>query len=213
MTYRALVLSAVLLVCGSGFDLFRPHTRTRCLPGIPYADYQHGEVSPLVQTISASGILREHPVADQPNVAKKPGLRYFQLDEARIKNGHCFLSQLALTMEKTGWWTLSFRADQNPWFTQDPRGLPPTPPTGPETAPDTNHLKRNQFYIRIRCFVDFPIKEGVPITGKSTVVVLQPPPFWVQRGVPEMGFIEGRHPGLHRFFDVIDRIEVDFYFK
>jgi hypothetical protein len=137
-------------------------------------------------------------------------LRVFQLDTGVVKVDHCSLAEVAFTIEETGQFKLNFRADQNPWFTKEVRGLPP--PTE-HLKLETTFLKRNEFHVRVRCHGYYPVREEMKTTGKPALVVLEPPPFWVQRGVPYMGFIQGVNAGLGQYFNLIERVEIDFYYR
>ncbi len=204
-------LAAGALVCAAGPDFIPRHTRPRCLKGIPQADYVQGPSSREL-ALSTDGVLLERVAPPSADGAAAPlKMRYFQLDQAAVKVEHCSLSQVAFAFEPDGRWRLNCRADQNP--VAPPSGLAPTNFSGPKTTLGTEHLRRNEFHVRVRCYGAFPVKESAGLTGKPVFVELTMPPFWVQRGEPQMKLWQNQHPDLARFFDLIDRVQIDFFFR
>jgi hypothetical protein len=143
-------------------------------------------------------------------------MRYFQLDQSQVKIDHCSLSRFALVLHDNGEWTLSLRADQNPETEGQPRNEI-TAPGGalPDDGKQTLQLRRNLFFVRIRCYAAFPLDVKLPKQGPGfpALIELCPEPFWVQRGRPYDLRVRRPQPDVNRFFDLIDRVEVDFYYR
>jgi hypothetical protein len=79
-------------------------------------------------------------------------------------------------------------------------------------AVETNYLKRNQFYIRVRCYGNFALDEK-QAAGKPVLFEIVPAPFWVQRGQPYDFWTRQPQTLVRQYFDLIDRIEVEFYYR
>lgn len=217
----------------SGVAATRHCTRPACCPGLPGYDYQFGTVAPPVVTVSLPEVTVEGRPPFTPGVPPdgltivpapvvRGRVKYFQLGQARIENNHCFLSQVAVTLHESGAWTLSLRADQNPWMT-GPRHEVSTPvqlrgavsalqPPIPPLVLETNSLKRNLFMVKVRCYGAYRLREAVPTatTGKPVLFELPPAIFWVQRGVPYDFWNQQPLPAVSQNFDLIDRVEIEF---
>jgi hypothetical protein len=76
-------------------------------------------------------------------------------------------------------------------------------------------LLRNQFFVRVRCLAGVPLPQRLPAFAPAPPVLLrmEPPPFWVQRAVPLEWGANGVDPDLPRYFSMIDRIEVEFFYR
>src|SRR5205823_3515617 len=97
-------------------------------------------------------------------------------------------------LHESGDWTLSFRADQNPWMTGPDHAVSAsvvlpgaaTALKGPvPTLPkETNGFKRNQFFVKVRCYGNYPVRDAQPALapGKPVFFELPTAAFWVQRG-------------------------------
>jgi hypothetical protein len=216
----------LLLTCAMGPQLIHPRTRTCPLPGVPGRDYQWGSLSQPREARSTIGLLLEvSPGA--PVVAgtvEKPRVRYFQLDVAQLAVDHCQISRVTFHTEDDGTWKLNLRADQNPQFRLVKDGgtlFPGTPDEtlfpGPRTASGrlyTEHLLRNQFFVRVRCLGGLPVQQKQPNLAAAPVLLrMEPPGFWVQRAVPLEWGANGFNPELPIYFNRIDRIEVEFYYR
>lgn len=187
-----------------------PRTRPWLLPGIPDRDYQQGGPFPQTQILSLEAALLEAS-APVNGAVVRPRMRYFQLDREALRLGHCFLSKVAVTIHEDGRWTLNCRADQNPWFSTEARGLPALRLSSPAVEQETIHLLRNEFQVTLS-FVMAPLNEKRELigTGRPVFVKACPAPFWVQRGQPKNHVTGGVHPDFVRFFDAIDRAEIEF---
>ena len=217
MKRKATWLLAALAVTGSmGSDWARPHTRVPCLPGIPARDYQPQfplpQPSALVQGMSFKGV----EIAELAGVGivgrTSVKLRTFAMDQKELRVQHCSISEVAFTIRDNGQWIFNCRADQNPWFTKQPNALPVlSSPRAPTI--ETNHLLRNEFFVTVRCYGNFPLKEAKKSTGKPALAVIGPISFMVQRGVPFVANVSEARLELQQYYPLIDRIEFDFYYR
>jgi hypothetical protein len=217
---KAMWLAAALaLVPGMGSDWLRPTTRPPCLPGIP--DYAYKEVqAPPPGPESKQGLSFDGveigtllPAVAPIGVAQTTvKLRTFAMDKKDITIQHCSVSQLAFTFGADKSWVFNCRADQNPWFTKEPSRLP-APNVAKLLKTETNHLLRNEFKVIVRCYGNFMVKETNNTTGKPALVVIQPDPFMVQRGVPYVAHLQGSDPGFAQYYGLIDRVEFEFSYR
>src|SRR5262249_47803259 len=154
----------------------------------------------------------------------RESVKLFQLSKPTVALDHCSLSRVALTLHETGEWSLSLRADQNPWMTGPMRevsnpkqlqGVSALRSTAPNLAKETDSLKRNQFFVKVRCYGSFKLKEELTATspGKPVLVELPTAMFWVQRGYPYDLMEKKQMREIARYFDLIDRVEVEFSYR
>ncbi|HKM56488.1 MAG TPA: hypothetical protein VJY33_23995 [Isosphaeraceae bacterium] len=168
-----------------------------------------------------------------------PRIKVFQFVPSALQIDHCSISRIAFSLQDNGQWRLSLQADQNPVVensTALTTVLPSTttspdfPSTGKPalaTAPirglpavrlkHTTFLKRNLFVVQIRGLGDFAEQISVPASppqlGKPVLVAMEPISFWVQNGVPYPLVSEGVVADASRFFDMIDRVELEFSYR
>lgn len=138
----------------------------------------------------------------------------FQVRQTRLQVDHCFLTRPAVTLYPDGRYTVSFRADQNPRPGTDVRS-PLQPDERLATALQTEHLRRNLFVVKVRGYGAYPVKDDKPTLASSKPVLAELPPisFWVQRGEPYTGYVEGWCEAVRRSFDRIDRMEIEFTYR
>ena len=220
------------LVAGAGFPglgVSSHCTKPPLLCGIPPFDYQNlsqsrteSAVSMIAIEIRAEqrppfdlGTLPRGVVVSQPVVIRER-VRIYQLQQSVLRIDHCSLSRFALTLHEDGSWTLNFQADQNPQMI----GQPLNAITAPGAAAldiggkQTTHLKRNEFNVRVRCYGAFPINQLLTdAPGKPVLFEIRPQPFWVQRGQPYSFWERHPDPLVARYFDLIDRVEVEFFYR
>jgi hypothetical protein len=218
--------AAVLANLGAGPVVTYHRTKVRPLPGLPVHEYVYGGISTTTSAHSLTALLIEErlPVdgAARPGRAK---VKVFQLARRTMQLDHCSLSRVALVLEENGDWTLSLRADQNPWMTGPDREVStPTQLRGPVSALEppiperrlhTEGLKRNQFFVKVRFYGAYPVREEVPglAPGKPVLFELPTAAFWVQRGYPYNFWARGNLFLASRHFDLIDRVEVEFSYR
>jgi hypothetical protein len=112
-------------------------------------------------------------------------------------------------LRKNGTWLLNLRADQNP----DADGEGPQAATA--DGKFTQHLKRNLFVVKLRfhgSLVDGDTADD-PTSGKAVLGELRPIEFWVQRGRREKVSRCGHSPWVTEYFNLINRTELEFYYR
>lgn len=202
------------------------HTKARPLPGLPKHDYQSGSTVGPVTTASALGLLLESTLPEPPPTGSTPRprerVRYFQLEQSKIQLDHCFLTRVVLVVRDNGEWTLTLRADQNPWMRGPQHDVAMASNQSgvqglefPQTEKATNGLKRNQFVVRVRFVADAKLKDPLPgvVAGKPVLASLPAQEFWVQRGQPFDFRATCLSQDLYQNFDLIDRVEIDFSYR
>jgi multidrug efflux pump subunit AcrA (membrane-fusion protein) len=138
------------------------------------------------------------------------GAKAFQFASAPVlKIDHCSISEMSVQIQDSGAWELSLRADQNPADAQADRKVT----TKEEIRKFTDHLQRNQFFVRLQCYANFGRAGRVGLLGKPVVIPLNVEPFWVQKGVPLPLVVQGYSPKVKSYFSQIDRAEIEFYYR
>jgi hypothetical protein len=196
-------------------------SRSKCLCGLPCYDYVYGTISNTESVFSLDPVEFGGP----PEGSFRGKAKYFQMSHTSVQLDQCFLSRVALTLEQQGFWTLSLRADQNPWMTGPNHEV-----TGPFELPgavsalhpllsnlekETDGLKRNQFFVRVRCYGGYPLREPLPAAtiGKPVLFELPVAAFWVQRGFPYDLWTRQPMPDVARCYDLVNRVEVEFWYR
>lgn len=149
---------------------------------------------------------RKVPTRTAPEKSAEPLVtRLYQLDRSTLKVDHCEVSQVALQVRSDGSWVLSMRADQN----RTPGELDVA-----QYNPKL-HLKRNEFQVRLRCLGGFAIPPmlGSPNAGQPVLAAIEPKAFWVENGQPRYIRLVGCNPDLKRDFELVDRIEFEFFYR
>ena len=117
---------------------------------------------------------------------------------------------MAVQVYEDGRWVVSLQADQNA-VAVDGAGVPADFSTAEKPQDYTDHLKRNQFVVKVRCFSNYDSK--LPGTGRPVVAALCPRPFWVQKAQPLHVCERGVSPEVAEFFDSIYRVELEFSYR
>lgn len=228
MNFRCIVLLAsLLLVTGiSEAGPRRHYTRSGCLPAVPSYSYQYLSFSAPIRAVSLAEVTVETAQREaiggaaldgQPvNRGGRERIRHFSLSQRELRINHCSVSELAVVLHEDGYWTLSLRAVQNPAFIGTP-GNKVSRLDGaiPVNGLETNQLLRNLFFVRIRglgAFAHEPSAADVCL-GKPVLVSLDAPSFWVQRGQPRSIWVKQVRPDVAKYFDLIDRVEVEFFYR
>ncbi len=194
--------------------------RPGTLPAIPdYAytpDRPDRNVPPAVTVLSLVRVPVARIAGADPLPKGAHPAQMYQLPVPWMQAGHCYLSRVAVMLHDDGTYQLSFRADQNP----RPGPDSPAPPTefaeGPRLTQQTGQLKRNLFLVRVRGYAGGGTVSGDrpgPNLGRPAVWELPVEPFWVQNGEPYPGFVSGRAEMVRRYFEYIDRVEVEFTYR
>jgi hypothetical protein len=171
------------------------------LPIAPYADGYY-DVLPNGDTRIVDDVF-VCPEPGRTRVSKKE-IRLFQLEQPKLEIDHCSVSRVALQLHNDGTWVLSLRGDQNPRQEGEAQEFQPR-----------LHLKRNLFVVRLRGYGNFAVE---PTTvnmnaGKPELLDLNPVRFWVQNGEPRYLRVGGHDCRVHKFYELIDRVEVEFYYR
>jgi len=226
------IVPSASLLAVEPLRVYRNITRPPCATGIPLSRYQYGVRSPSGIEISRTAILlrRSTRVSDELQLEPRMLVRseytdrssrlpaaiiggvhidrsidLYQLDRAGVRINHCEISEVAIQLYDDGQWVLSLRADQN---RRSEDG-------GPDGYNPNLHIKRNEFFIRMRCFgaFDHPAMREVATTGKPVLVNLEPYSFWVENGEPRYIRQHNWDPLVREHFQDIDRVEIEFYYR
>jgi len=191
--------------------------RPGTLPGVP--DYAYTAAHPVRPAVAVLSLVRV-PAGRIAGAAPLPEgthpAQMYQLPVARMQADHCFLSRVAVALHDDGSYNLSFRADQNPRPGGDSPALPTEFTEGPRLTQQTGQLKRNLFLVRVRGYAGSGSVTGErpgPDLGRPAVWELAVEPFWVPNGEPYPGFVSGRSEMVRRYFEYIDRVEVEFTYR
>lgn len=173
-------------------------------PGLDFIP--HGEPLPLgIAPYQGQLPLQKsyrHWKSDREAPAK---ISFYQLEQSSLKIDQCEISRVGLQLHDGGDWVLSLRADQNRRADDG---------TLPEFMPQL-HLKRNLFVVRIRGYGNFteaPLAAAVR-SGKPELLDLGPIKFWVENGQPRYLRVGETDSRIERFFESIDRVEVEFFYR
>ena len=85
----------------------------------------------------------------------------------------------------------------------------------PNLGKETDSLKRNQFFVKVRCYGGYPVREALPALAPGKPVLFELPTaiFWVQRGYPYDFWAKQPLRAVAQYFDLIDRVEVEFSYR
>lgn len=152
-------------------------------------------------------------VSNAPNASAavaKPATRLYQLHRGSLAVDHCQVSEIALLLRADAIWSLSLRADQN-----RRADAPDEARYNPQL-----HLKRNEFHVRLRCLGGLDTANGPTsqAAGQPILAIIEPEPFWVERGQPKFhrmtGFVRSGDQQLDSLdIALIDRVEIEFFYR
>ncbi len=236
--HRTVLVASALLLCvaGVGWGGHKCH-RTRAFNrcGIPgQYEYLPTSTTVPVRTVSATAIMLRGktppPAAAAPGgatTAASPGIaplsvtpaaptqvKFYQLTQAQLAIDHCSISRVALLLEDNGHWRLSLQADQNP---KETNPVPSATAAVRQALPQlqTSHILRNEFHVVIRGYGGYLAAETPDSSklGKPVMFRIEIDPFWVQNGVPRDMVWDQMSYDVSRYFDLIDRIEIDLSYR
>jgi hypothetical protein len=202
--------------------------RARPLCGLECNEYVYGDIKGPSSVFSLDPVtISDRPPAGPgaPRGLVRERIKFFQMSQSGVAIDHCSLSQMSLTLHESGFWTLSLRAHQNPWMTgplhevSGPGQLIGAVNAWQGTAPrlpmETDSLKRNQFFVKVRCYTGYGVRDTLPAVGPGKPVLFELPTaiFWVQRGYPYDFWAKQPMPAVAQYFDLIDRVEVEFSYR
>lgn len=202
----ATLLVAIGMVAIASASHYR-FTRPQMLCAIPDRDYQFKQYSQPKRSLSAVGI----PIQVATNNGAPQGRRIqaFQfVDTPVLTTDHCSLSKMSVLLHETGRWSVSFQADQNPVNIAPLRDVTTAKPK----TKATSHLLRNEFQVRVTCYGGRSFAKDTKIS-RPVLVPLDPHSFWVQRGVPYPYLASGNDARIEDYFDLIDRVEIEFVYR
>lgn len=223
--------AAIVLVCAMVDGILAAeiptHRQKVCnLPGIPGSwDYRSPDsvLTGMVTAQSLPAVLLEtpppRPQPDLPGGLLLPDprvkVRYFQLGVRQLAIDHCSLSRVVVAIHDDGTVAVSLRADQNARLLGDPAEPGASLASAPQVVKQVEHLKRNQFHVRIRLLGASGPRETLPPAelGRMTFAEFNLDPFWVQRGEPYSYFRACKLKELRGSFSLIERIEVQFAYR
>jgi hypothetical protein len=214
-------LAAALMAVAAGPHRATTRPAIRC--GLPDRQYQYRQYSPPVRSVSAVGILVREPLPKagmserERERLRRTGdavalraVKAFQfVEHPRLQVDHCSISQITVDLYENGDWTLSLRADQNPIHMEPPQ-VDRDVTSSEEIRRFTDHLERNLFKVQLRCYARTGEFAAGSAVGKPLLIPLQVAPFWVQRQQPRWYVDTGDHPWIRHYFDIIDRMEIEF---
>jgi hypothetical protein len=215
---KVLIIPAGVLVT-AGLALGGDHWRCRARPvrnfcHLPCYDYR-GKTpgNPDQQTTFAAIPLTFNQeiveggvvVSDEPGIArtKKMAVKVFQLSTSEIRVKHCRLTQVAITVVEDGTWTINCIAEQNPALVDD------------QERPPLFNFKRNRFFVDFRGVgVSEPNDPpNTRVVGQPQLFQITPEAFWVEAGQKRVMRWTGQSPDADRFFELVNRVDVDLRFE
>ena len=208
--------------------------RVRC--DIPRRDYVALKAPRSALAVSFRAVLVRAPApadavtpasADAPlTVPAAPAAHaYFQLVTERLGVEQCSISRVALATWDSGYWSLSFRADQNLGGVGNevveilpgasvPARAPLILPGSTSPTKYTANIRRNEFTVTIRGLSAFAAADDPDTSpGRPVLFELRPGSFWVQNGVPAFRRFQGVDRQVAAFFADVDRIEVELSYR
>jgi hypothetical protein len=142
-------------------------------------------------------------------------IRYFQWQtDTRLQRDQCAITRFGLVTERTGRIRASLQADQN---TADVLAemQKRAKEAGNPAIKQTTHIKRNEFHVVVRGYGANQTRTAPDSTalGKPLLFRVEMCPFWVQNGESRDMVWDLNVQGVKDYFDLIDRVEVDFWFR
>jgi hypothetical protein len=152
------------------------------------------------------------PVVVAP--AAPPQAKFYQLTQTQLAIDHCSISRVAILLEDNGHWRLSLQADQNPQGADTPSQTKVAALQG-QPQKQTGHFKRNEFHVVIRGYGGYPLQETPDSStlGKPVLFRIEVAPFSVQSSVPRDMVWEQMSSDVGKYYDLVDRIEIDFWYR
>jgi hypothetical protein len=230
----AMQITAAARAVGIGSEpgASRFRTRPKVVCGLPPGiDYIHGGPNGPALAVSMTALLL--PVRDAAADGVLPsGQRAYayQMGQAELRVDHCAISRVALVIRTDGFWTLSLRADQNRPEDRDPpliavgrpvvtdaTSLAPSRvilPGATATTRFTEHIKRNQFIVRVRGYAFAATGSSLDAPPARPVLFqLAPDPFWVQRREPRFEKFQDFDVEIAEYVRSVDRVEIELTYR
>ena len=138
-------------------------------------------------------------------------VRYWQSAAGELRVDHCAISQVAVWIDETGYWSVNLRAIQDPFIGPDRQATP------------NARFLRNRFYVKIHAYGSYTVQETPALVrvGKPELFRIEPTPFWVDRSQVELhratGYLHGPPrclgPAEIEQLKFVDRLEVEFRYE
>ncbi len=206
---KCIALGLLLIHAGSIHAQWIPrvtHSRPVCCISDRYC-YETHALSPPVSAVTFKGVdyLERAPrlngaAAAVPTV----NARRFSLRQAELKNDHCRLTDVALTINEHGHWSLDCTAEQNPGLAEQTRQV------------GLNVYSQNRLHIRVRPLIGDSIDgpESLDQVKAPSAAEINVGTVWLQRGeVRRLRFEGYSHSGIERAFAEIHFVAVDLRFE
>lgn len=130
-------------------------------------------------------------------------VKQFQMNDSALRSDHCTLSKISVTLVEDGTWMVNAVAEQNPNSVSS------------VDQPRFIEFKRNGFHVRVRG-VGLSTATDPPeqaVLGKPEYFDWKMPCFWVERGQIVRQRWNGQDAEAQRFFELVDRVEVDLRYE
>jgi hypothetical protein len=215
--WRLLLVLGILTGAASAahYHVARPPVR----PGLGVYDYQYGSRSSSKVAVSRTATLIRSGQAPGP---RDRDIKLFQLQRPKeLEIEHCAITQVALQLDREGYWTLSLRAYQNAVLPADQAAKAEQAEKAERRAAKKKAAaeggalfdKRNLFVVKLRAYAMFSDEAGSrdELPGKPVMFTLGPESFWVERGQPYDLYRKYYNAEITRYFDYVDHVELEFY--
>ncbi|HWL09845.1 MAG TPA: hypothetical protein VNQ76_15675 [Planctomicrobium sp.] len=204
MRYLSIVISMILLgATVFAGDLLR-RTEARRYYSLPGHEYRGPQPVNPVSGVSQLAIPLTYTYTDADTRSEKSvQAKVFQLDASELRNDHCQLTKVALTIQQNGKWMLNFTARQDP-------DLVPT-----HMRASFERFERNLFCVSVYGAGLFPTIERIDVspTGKPQLFYLfLQPTVLEKRQISRLNY-SGHSDEISRYFELIDRVEIDLRYR
>lgn len=198
------ILAYIVLIGATAIagDLLR-RTEARRFYSLPGHEYRGPQASNPVTGVSQLAIpltySRTIGHSDNEEVVR---IKVFQMDSSELRNNHCQLTKVALTIHQDGKWTMNFTATQNP-------DLLPS-----YLRPSFERFDRNLFCVSVYGEALYKIGESTdsPV-GKPELFHIFLQPYVIEKRQSTRLVYSGESREISRYFDIIDRVEVDLRYR
>jgi len=202
-------LGVIVLLVVASAPIARYHrTRPKVHCNVPSRDYEFHRYSQHLTSLSRVALL----IGDDGDPQRDTPMKVFEFSpDSRLVIDHCSISKMSVVLHKSGRWTVSLRANQNPVEPLIETDLLTLTDQLPQTV--TTGLQRNQFYVKVRCYAGYGLGDDTDLLGKPFVIPLKIDPFWVQKEQPYQLFKTGADKRIADYFNLLDRAEIEFYYR
>jgi hypothetical protein len=135
---------------------------------------------------------------------KRPmAVKVYQLSVPEVRVDHCQLTQVAITIAEDGTYLVNCVAEHNPNLVDD------------KLRPPFFNFKRNGFHLSFRGVGQAQLKDPPQqrVVGQPQYFEIAPQPFWVEAGQKRTMRWTGRCDDVDRYFELIDRVDVELRYQ